>query len=82
MERTPDIMGVFTVPDEIVHVSASSGKGKRVKTTKRSQASVLPAQRIGTAYRLSDGSIGVQLTAVPRNGKLVVRAATTRKARS
>ena len=78
MQRIPDTMAVFAVEDEIAEVSASVESGRRVKNVRRRKRPVSPEQRVGTAYTLSDGSIGIRLTAMPRNGKLVVRASRAR----
>ena len=82
IEPTPGAMPVFAVPTEVVEVTASAAAGsKRVKTAKQgTKRAVPPPQRIGTAYALSDGSIGVQLTSIPLDGKLIVQTPRARGA--
>ena len=71
-QESSEWMPVFMVLPAKSEVTVSAGEGTDVDRieTKRGQAYW---QRIGTAQMHKDGSIFVQLNAVPINGRLVIR---------
>jgi hypothetical protein len=77
MSKQPGWMPVFVVvqaPAQAV-VSVPSGKGKgRQLRAKLTRSGKDYWQRIGTARLQADGSWNVQLTAIPVNGRFVIRA--------
>jgi hypothetical protein len=65
-------MPVFMVFPATSEVSITVGKGNRLAKSKQSGGQDY-LQRIGTAHTRDDGSIWVQLMAIPSNGRLVIR---------
>jgi hypothetical protein len=79
IEPTLGPMPVFAVPAETMEITASPEETKRAKKVKQGTTRASEPQQIGTAYALSDGSIGVQLTSIPLDGKLIVRMPRARR---
>ena len=73
MPKNQNWMPVFVVvPAQVtMHAAHPKQRGKLPKGPQVDGADF--EQRIGTAMRQSDGSYAVQLTAMPVNGKLLIR---------